>query len=136
MRPINTDLFCPACGVQDVWQDADDPGDYYAGTSMHCLACDSVLSDISVSAAPSGSPPYAFYKEERDAFIRCVRTGEQPKPRVDHPLTPEAETVLAIYQKAFGRDLYREHPAFGELTKAEPFSGLAFYLPVSCEDEP
>jgi hypothetical protein len=75
-------------------------------------------------------------KEERDAFIRCVRTGEQPKPRVHHPLSPQEEMFIQLYRDKLGNMLYGEHPALSEIKKAEPMSGLAFYLPVTREDLP
>jgi hypothetical protein len=130
VKPVNTELFCPNCGVKDVWQDESDPGDYYEGTSMHCLACDSVLSDIRVSFAPTEG----YAKDERDAFVRCVRTGEQPPPRPPLPPGPY-DPILARMAEQLAQDAFHEHPALDSLKKAEPFSGLAFYVPVSYAKE-
>lgn len=33
-----TELYCPHCGKQEVWQ-RDGSGDYYVGTSYACVAC-------------------------------------------------------------------------------------------------
>lgn len=36
---LKTDLFCPYCGKQEVW-DEEDEGDYYVGTEKICIACE------------------------------------------------------------------------------------------------
>lgn len=33
-----TDLYCPDCGVQDVWEEQGE-GDYYVGSHYVCAAC-------------------------------------------------------------------------------------------------
>lgn len=35
-----TDLFCPACGKQEVWEEQG-AGDYYLGPDFICTACGS-----------------------------------------------------------------------------------------------
>lgn len=131
INPVNTGLFCPNCGVKDVWQDENDPGDYYQGTSMYCLACNSVLSDIQVHDAPSDG----FYKDEYDAFVRCVRTGEQPEPRPPAPPGP-LDPVYAEMARRLAEDTYREHPVLSDLKRAESFEGVAFYVPVTRKGDP
>lgn len=32
------DLFCPNCGLKEVWQEQS-PGDYYVGEDFICAAC-------------------------------------------------------------------------------------------------
>lgn len=34
------DMYCPACGKQEVWQE-DSAGDYYVGEGYMCAACGS-----------------------------------------------------------------------------------------------
>lgn len=38
-----TELFCPSCGKQEVW-DERGQGDYYQGTTLFCLACNSFFN--------------------------------------------------------------------------------------------
>lgn len=45
-KPIRLDLFCPHCGVRDVWVDDNDSGDYYVGRTEYCLTCDHEFSEI------------------------------------------------------------------------------------------
>lgn len=33
-----TDLFCPSCGKQEIWE-PDGEGDYYQGSTYICTAC-------------------------------------------------------------------------------------------------
>lgn len=35
---VKTGYFCPACGVQTVWEE-DSDGDYYAGSDYNCSSC-------------------------------------------------------------------------------------------------
>lgn len=81
MKVVKQELFCPACGAFDVWQDEDDAGDYYAGTACYCLTCSTELPDISstrrgnaISGIPAshGPDPYRLgrYIAIRDAANR------------------------------------------------------------------
>lgn len=36
---IKSDLFCPNCGRQDMWQASDDGEDYYLGITTTCFSC-------------------------------------------------------------------------------------------------
>ncbi len=33
-----SDLFCPNCGKQELWQELNE-GDYYLGCSYYCISC-------------------------------------------------------------------------------------------------
>jgi len=124
MKPVNTGLHCPACGVKDVWQDEDDAGDFYAGTAMHCLACNVVLSDIQVSAPyPDDSPGLAFLKRERDAFVRCCRTGVQPPPPPPREPGPMDAILAAHYSSKIAIDQWSDalgHPVLSGIPGEEP----------------
>ncbi len=36
---VLTTYWCPYCGKQDMWQEANDTGDYYMGVETWCLGC-------------------------------------------------------------------------------------------------
>lgn len=135
MKPINTGLHCPNCGVKDVWQDDDDAGDYYAGTAMHCLACGAVLSDIQVSDAPD---PASYHAKERAEFIHCVRTGEQPPPKSPLPPGPYDPLFASIYDR-LSLDQWSDAPARRELSgisKWIPKEGDTWATPLTYGKEP
>lgn len=43
---VKTDLFCPYCGKQDMWQEHGDTGDFYLGVSTNCESCTRVTHTL------------------------------------------------------------------------------------------
>ena len=77
-KPIKLDLFCPHCGVRDVWVDENDGGDYYVGRTEYCLTCDHEFNEITPQPAIDVRPGYrsSFGADVFRAFKATAKPGD------------------------------------------------------------
>lgn len=57
---VKSKWFCPACGKQDMWQDADSGDDYYHDFVVECHSCKHVMCcvekvEVAAAVLPEGT---------------------------------------------------------------------------------
>src|ERR1700684_966615 len=67
------DMYCPACGKQEVWKE-DSAGDYYVGEGYICAACEREWTIQGLQDAKNKNISYSQGQQRLDA-IRSTNSG-------------------------------------------------------------
>jgi hypothetical protein len=72
------DMYCPACGKQEVWQEGS-AGDYYVGECYTCAACESEWTIQGPHDAKNKNISYSQGQQRLDAIRSQSDASEKQK---------------------------------------------------------
>ncbi len=99
-----TELYCPHCGKQEVWEEAGG-GDYYLGVDYLCTACSHI------SHLDSGG------ETDHPEVVEQILTG-----KVNPPVPKRPRTVAESILDSMAADI--ENKLYKEITEPSVFLGL------------